>query len=266
MKVFCPRCETSIPEITTTLIESGRCPTCGGQAYLGKVPASSRVGVVCEMMFEPGCNVAVLHGGGGASEGQGASADSLAGGLGTGDAGQLPSLPDLVRGGAAASEDVSPLTFIDGEASALYRARSSARSFRAFVSSLVLALGLGVVGGALYHSRTKVAEFCAAKLITPEEANLLERSESPRVQAWLRFEEGYRFFLGEDYAQAAEAFQGAIKLHGDLHRGYRALGITQAKLGKPKEARAAYLIYSRQGELKEDIEMVKRFLELPTGD
>ncbi|MED5464059.1 MAG: hypothetical protein VX699_05365 [Myxococcota bacterium] len=266
MNVFCPRCETTVPEITTTLIESGRCPTCGGQVYLGEVPASSRVGVLCEMMFEPGCNVAVFHVGAGTSEEQGGSADSLTGGLAAGEGGQLPSLPDLLAGGAATAEDSTPLRVMDGEASALYRARSSARSFRAFVSSLVLALGLVVVGGALYHYRTKVAGFCAAKLITPEEASLLERSESPRVRAWLRFEEGYRFFLREEYTQAVEAFEGAIELHGELHRGYRALGITQAKLGKPKEARAAYLIYSRQGELKEDIEMVKRFLELPGGD
>ena len=59
MEVFCPRCENSVPEITSQLIDSGVCPTCSGQVYLGRFEGVPQVEGFVAVLFEPGCNVGV---------------------------------------------------------------------------------------------------------------------------------------------------------------------------------------------------------------
>ena len=59
MEVFCPRCDNSVPEITSKLIDSGICPTCSGQVYLGRFEGVSQVEGFVAVLFEPGCNVGV---------------------------------------------------------------------------------------------------------------------------------------------------------------------------------------------------------------
>ena len=59
MEVFCPRCDTSIPDITSELIDSGICPKCSGQVYLGRGDESPEIEDFLALLFEPGCNVAV---------------------------------------------------------------------------------------------------------------------------------------------------------------------------------------------------------------
>ena len=59
MEVFCPRCDEGITDIKPDLIDSGLCPTCSGQVYLGRFESAPLVKGYLAVLFEPGCNVGV---------------------------------------------------------------------------------------------------------------------------------------------------------------------------------------------------------------
>jgi hypothetical protein len=56
MEVYCPRCATSLPEVTSEALMSGACPTCTGQLLLARPRPTAVAGAVA-ITFDLGSHV-----------------------------------------------------------------------------------------------------------------------------------------------------------------------------------------------------------------